>query len=91
MLIGSTLVDMCATCGILSDAYKLFDKLRSLKVGANHMALHEGMFIHAEIMSYTKKKRTNHNRVFFLGISCTMTFNVMNYGIIYFIEMTKDT
>ena len=50
MLIGSTLVDMYATCGSLSYAYKLFDGLRSLKVGADHMALHEDMLIHAEIM-----------------------------------------
>ena len=45
-----TLVDMYATCGSLSDAYKLFDGLRSLKVGADHMALHEDMLIQAEIM-----------------------------------------
>ena len=33
---------MYATCGSLSDAYKLFD----------HMALHEGMLIHVEIMDH---------------------------------------
>ena len=49
MLIG-TLVDMYATYGNLSNAYKLFDGLRSLKVGSDHMVVHEGMLIHAEIM-----------------------------------------
>ena len=39
MLIGS-IVDRYATCGSLSYAYKLFD----------HMALHDGMLIHVEIM-----------------------------------------
>ena len=51
----STLVYMYATCGSLSDAYKLFDGLRSLKVGVDHRALHEGMLIHVEIMSYTRQ------------------------------------
>ena len=49
MLIRCT-VDLHATCGSLSDAYKLFDGLRSLKVGVDHMALHDGMFIHVGIM-----------------------------------------
>ena len=41
---------MYATCGCVSNAYKLFDGLRSLKVSVDHMALHEGMLIHAETM-----------------------------------------
>ena len=49
MLIRST-VDMYATFGSLSDADKMLEGLRSLKVGVDHMALHEGMFIHVGIM-----------------------------------------
>ena len=55
MLIGITLVYMYATCGSLSNAYKLFDGLRFLNVGADHKDLHEGMLVHAEIMSYTRQ------------------------------------
>ena len=75
MLIGSTLVYMYATCGSLSDAYKLFDGLRSLNVGADHMALHEGMLIHVEIMD-----RGIQNYLYTIMLCLSFMLNVENRG-----------
>ena len=50
-MVSWSIVDLQATCGRLSDAYKLFEGLRSLKVGVDHMVVHDGMFIHAGIMN----------------------------------------
>ena len=75
MLIGSTLVDMHATCGSLPNACKLFDGLRSLKVGADHMALHEGMFIHVEIMD-----RGIQNYLYTIILCMIFMLNVENRG-----------
>ena len=75
MPIGSTLVDMYATCWSLSDANKLFDGLRSLKVGADHMALHEDMLIHAEIMDWGIQ-----NDLYTIMLCLSFTLNVENRG-----------
>ena len=50
-MVSWSIVDLQATCGRLSDAYKLFEGLRSLKVGVDHMVIHDNMFIHAGIMN----------------------------------------
>ena len=50
-MVSWSIVDLHATCGRLSDAYKQFERLRSLKVGVDHMGIHDGMFIHVGIMN----------------------------------------
>ena len=82
MLIGSTLVYMYATCGSLSDAYKMFNGLRSLKVGADHMALHEGMLIHAEIMD-----RGIQNDLYTIMLCLSFTLNVENRGCLVIVNV----
>ena len=75
MLIGNTLVNMYATYGSLSDAYKLFDGLRSFNVGADHMALHEGILIHEEIMD-----RGIQNALYTIMFCLSFTLNVEHRG-----------
>ena len=81
MLIG-TLVDMYATYGNLSNAYKLFDGLRSLKVGADHMALHEGMLIHAKIMD-----RGIQNDLYTIMLCLSFMLNVENRGCLVIVNV----
>ena len=73
---------MYATCGGLSDACKLFDGLRSLKVGVDHMALHKGMFIHAEIMD-----RGIQNDLYTLMLCLSFTLNVENRGCLVIVNV----
>ena len=82
MLIGSTQVDMYATCGSLLDAYKLFDGLRSLKVGADHMVVHEGMLIHAKIMD-----RGIQNYLYTIIHCLSFTLNVENRGCLVIVNV----
>ena len=71
-----------ATCGKLSDAYKLFEGLRSLKVGVDHMALHEGMFIHAGIMD-----QGIQNDLYTIMLWLSFTLNMENRGCLVIVNV----
>ena len=74
-MVSWSIVDLQATCGRLSDAYKLFEGLRSLKVGVDHMVVHDGMFIHAGIMN-----RDIQNEIYTILLWLSFTLNMENRG-----------
>ena len=71
-----------ATCGRLLDAYKLVEGLRSLKVGVDHMALHDGMFIHAGIMD-----RGIQNDLYTIMLWLSFTLNMENRGCLVIVNV----
>ena len=64
-----------ATCGRLSNVYKLVEGLRSLKVGVDHMVVHDSMFIHAGIMD-----RDIQNDLYTIMLWLSFTLNMENRG-----------
>ena len=74
-MFSRSIVDLHATCGRLSDAYKLFEGLRSLKVGVDHMVVHDDMFIHAGIMD-----RDIQNDLYTIMLWLSFTLNMENRG-----------
>ena len=81
-MVSWSIVDVQATCGRLLDAYKLFEGLRSLKVGVDHMVVHDGMFIHAGIMD-----RGIQNDLYTIMLWLSFTLNMENRGCLVIVNV----